>query len=217
MRNIPIALPVALAALIASAPPVYAKKSKSKLGFATTSVQSKIVQYLLNPFGEVDGLVLENGTLAKTPPHMSGDVTALVKPGDDVRVQGAQESANSVKVYSITKLTSNQTLVRREPAWNERRMPKHLRALGLKEMAASGTIAHVIVGRRGEPQGAVLSDGTVVRVGGKEAYPLQGLFRVGGPLAARGYGSKNAYGRALEAIALGTSPGTLQPLFTGAR
>ena len=69
-----------LAGLFIVAPAAYAQP--------VISLQGKVAAYLINPFGEIDGLVLDNGTLAKTPPHMSGNVTELVKPGDSVTLQG---------------------------------------------------------------------------------------------------------------------------------
>lgn len=204
---------VILAGLLAFAPVAQAKKDKGGyLAYPAASVQGTVVRYLVNPFGEVDGLILDNGTLAKTPPHLSGDLVEVAKPGDRVTLQGMPEGA-SFEVYSVTNTASNKTLLRREPAWNERPMPKHLRAAGLKEMGASGTIEHVLTGKRGEPNGVILSNGAIVRVGPREAYPYFALFRVGAPFAARGFGTENAYGRALEATAIGAGSGSLQPLF----
>lgn len=201
------------AGLLAFVPVAQAKKDKGGyLAYPAASVQGTVVRYLVNPFGEVDGLILDNGTLAKTPPHLSGDLVGVAKPGDSVTLQGMPEAGTSFKVYSVTNTASNITLFRRDRAWNERSMPKHLRAVGLKEMSASGTIEHVLTGKRGEPKGVILGNGAIVRVG-KEAYPYFGLFRVGAPFAARGFGTENAYGRALEATAIGAGSGSLQPLF----
>ena len=205
---------VILAGLLAFAPVAQAKKDKGGyLASPAASVQGTVVRYLVNPFGEVDGLILDNGTLAKTPPHLSGDLVGVAKPGDRVTLQGTPEAGTSFKVYSVTNTASNKTLLRRDRAWHERSMPKHLRAAGLKEMSASGTIEHVLTGKRGEPNGVILSNGAIVRVGPKEAYPYFALFRVGAPFAARGFGTENGYGRALEATAIGAGSGSLQPLF----
>jgi hypothetical protein len=205
-----------LAGLLAFTPIAQAKKDKRSKGervTPTATVQAKVVRYLVNPFGEVDGLILDNGTLAKTPPHLSAELVSVAKPGDAVTLQGRPEAGTSLKVYSVTNAASNQTMTQRPEARNEKRMPKHLRSTGLKEMNASGAIQHIISGKRGEPKGVVLDNGTGVRLPKQTGYAFYALIKVGAPLAARGYGTENAYGRALEATALGTSLGSLQPLF----
>jgi hypothetical protein len=195
-----------LAGLLVVAPAVYAQQP-------VISLQGKVAAYLINPFGEIDGLILDNGTLAKTPPHMSSNVTELVKPGDSVTLQGTPEAGASLETYSITNMESNQVLLRREPSWNERPMPKHLRVVGLKEISAAGKIQQVIMGKHGEPKIVILDNGANVRLPKEAAYVAASHISVGAPFAASGYGTENQYGRSLEATAVGSSLASLQPLF----
>jgi hypothetical protein len=51
-----------------------------------------VKQFVINPYGEVDGFVLEDSTLAESPPHMSGELTAAVRQGDTVSVRGLREN-----------------------------------------------------------------------------------------------------------------------------
>ena len=206
------ALSSMLAALLVFAPAVYAKKDKHNQQ-PVVNLQGKVVRYLVNPFGEVDGLFLDNGTLVKTPPHMSGDVAALVKPGSTVALQGTPEAGSSFKAYSITNTASSQTILRREPEGNGKFMPKHLRTVGLKELSADGKIKQVITGKRGEPKIVMLENGTNIRLPKDTAYGVYSLIDVGAPFAASGYGTENQYGRSLEATAIGTGPAALKPLF----
>ncbi|ODT76223.1 MAG: hypothetical protein ABS69_09800 [Nitrosomonadales bacterium SCN 54-20] len=177
------------------------------------SLQGKVATYLINPFGEIDGLILDNGTLAKTPPHMSSNVTEFVKPGDSVTLQGTPKAGPSFETYSITNMESNQILLRREPSWNEKPMPKHLRAVGLKEISTAGKIQQVIAGKHGEPKIVILDNGANVRLPKEAAYAAFSHIRMGAPFAASGYGTENQYGRSLEATAVGSSLASLQPLF----
>lgn len=194
------------------APAAYAKHDKNAQP-PLISLQGKVVRYLINPFGEVDGLFLDNGTLAKMPPHMSGDVAALVKPGDAIALQGTPEGESSVEAYSITNTASDHTLLRREPAWNGKVMPKELRAAELKELSANGKIERIIAGKRGEPRIILLADGTNVRLPKDTAYSAYSLINTGAPFAAKGSGTETRYGRSLEASAIGTSLASLKPLF----
>lgn len=176
------------------------------------SLQGKVARYLINPFGEVDGLFLDNGTLAKMPPHMSVDVAALVKPGDAVALQGTPEGESSFEAYSITNTASDQTLLRHKPVWNGKVMPEALRIAELKELSASGKIERIITGKRGEPRIILLADGTNVRLPKGTVYGVLSLVNAGAPFAAKGSGTETRYGRSLEASAIGTSPASLKPL-----
>jgi hypothetical protein len=202
-----------LAGLLVFTPAAYAKKDKSMQREPVISLEGKVVRYLVNPFGEVDGLLLDNGTLAKLPPHMSSELTALAKPGDSVKLQGTAEAESSFKTYSVTNIASNQTLLEHEPAWNEKPMPKHLRAAGLKEISASGKIQQVVAGKRGEPKIVILENGTNVRLPKEAAYGAYSQVKPGALFAASGYGTENEYGRSLEATAIGNDSASLRPLF----
>jgi hypothetical protein len=201
-----------LTGLLVFTPPAHAKKDKHAQQ-PIVSLQGKVVHYLINPFGEIDGLFLDSGTLVKVPPHMSNDVGALVRPGDAITLQGTPDGDASFEAYSITNTKSNQTLLRREPAWNGKVMPKHLRAAGLKEINADGKIERVIAGKRGEPKIVILEDGANIRLPKDTAYGAYSLISVGAPFAASGYGTENQYGRSLEATAIGTNLASLKPLF----
>jgi hypothetical protein len=201
-----------LAGFLFAAPAAHAKND-IQAQQPLISLQGKLVRYLINPFGEVDGLFLDNGTLVKMPPHMSWDVAELVKPGDAIALQGMWEDESSVEAYSITNTVSRQTLLRREPAWNGKVMPRELRVAELEELSANGKIERIITGKRGEPRIILLADGTNIRLPKDAAYDAYSLINVGAPFAAKGSGTETRYGRSLEASAIGSSPASLKPLF----
>jgi hypothetical protein len=58
-------------------------------------------RFVINPFGEVDGLILEDGTLAKYPPHMGAELTSAIKPSDTVSVRGFRENAITIKALIV--------------------------------------------------------------------------------------------------------------------
>ena len=53
-----------------------------------TSIRGAVSQYLMNPDGLVDGLLLSDNTIVRFPPHMSQQLVQAVKPQDSVRVDG---------------------------------------------------------------------------------------------------------------------------------
>src|SRR6266566_10897 len=47
-----------------------------------------VKQYTLTPRGDVDGLILNDGTEITLPPHLTAQIVFAVKPGDAVSVRG---------------------------------------------------------------------------------------------------------------------------------
>ena len=52
------------------------------------AIQGKVAQYSLTPRGDVDGLILADGTEVRTPPHLGTQLVGAVKPGDAVTIRG---------------------------------------------------------------------------------------------------------------------------------
>lgn len=182
---------------------------------ASDSATGTVKQYLLNPRGEVDGLLLTDNTVVKFPPHMSADLARAVKPNDSVTIKGRREPSGRVKAYTITNNGNNQSVTEARPSEPRgERLPPSLQGIGLKPMQATGRIAVVLTAPRGEVEGAVLEDGTVLRVS-REAADQSALFKAGGAVSVSGYGSANEMGRAIEVTAAGENAGALKPLYEG--
>ena len=164
-----------------------------------------VARLLINPFGEIDGLLLASGSVVRFPPHMSDSLAAAVQVGDTIQATGLAETARSFKAYAITNLGNGRSVV--EVAPSTQQPPPHLRRASLVRMEASGNIVTLLAGPRGEASGVLLEDGTVVRFPPHAAPPS---LAVGQPFAAAGFGTTNAYGRAFEAMAIGVAPGALQ-------
>src|SRR5580700_6987358 len=47
-----------------------------------------IKQYTLTPRGDVDGLILNDGTEVTLPPHLASQIVFAVRPGDAVTIPG---------------------------------------------------------------------------------------------------------------------------------
>lgn len=177
-------------------------------------VEGTVVQYLMNHHGEVDGLLLNDGTQVHFPPHMEKDLVAVAKPNDPVSVQGYRSFARPiVKAYAITNTRSGQSVVEEDPALLDRPIiPPWVKDWSLVERHAEGPIRVLLYGPRGELNGVVLEDHTIVRVPPHVAYQVAGLFQVGQQISAIGYGTENEYGRVIEATAIGTSGKPMMPI-----
>jgi hypothetical protein len=198
--------------------PALAKKGKgpdvaAETFINTAPIATGIVRRLLvNPQGEVDGLLLGDGMIAKFPPHMSKELVAIVKPSDTVSVRGFREAEGTIKAFVITNEASKQQVIE-HPPFEMDALPKHLRFATLTSLRIAGTVERLMRGREGEVNGALLQDGTVVRFPPHVAFNFANLLQPGQALAAEGLGSETSFGRGLEATALGPTPDALRPIY----
>jgi len=172
-------------------------------------VQGVVTRYLMNPRGEVDGLLLNDGTQVKFPPHLSAELTAAVKPGQIVSVQGFRENQVGVKAFVIS--TGKASVVEHEPT--SLPIPPMIADSQLIQISASGQVQQLLYGPRGDVNGVLLSDGSIVRFPPEAAYQLGGLLQVGQALSATGYGTQNQFGTALEATSIGASGQTQEAIY----
>ncbi|MBF9267143.1 hypothetical protein I4I83_24495, partial [Acidovorax cattleyae] len=82
-------------------------------------------------------------------------------------------------------------------------------------LQADGRVAAVLLNTRGDAHGLLLDNGVIVRFPPHVAASIGDLLQTGVPVSARGWGTRNALGAALEATQLGSSASTLQEVFRG--
>jgi hypothetical protein len=177
-------------------------------------VQGAVAQYLMNPDGVVDGLLLENNVTVRFPPHLGPVLAATVSPHDVVRVEGAFEAPGTLHASSIVDLQRQRAVVEAPPS-REHPPPPRPASVNRQPLSAQGTIRALTRAKHGEIDGAVLSDGTIIHFPPHAVPQFITLLHEGNPLAVRGYGTTNEYGRSLEATAVGPSPDQLQPIVSG--
>lgn len=202
-------------------------------------VTGTLERFTPNPKGKVDGFIFEDGTFVHIPPHLSEAVLALVHPGDSVRVRGVRPRGvpDMIAAVALTAPDGRTILDEGPPdhdgpgqtpgvqhrgpaakdgAVGEEKRPGHDDAASPKPepMQVSGFVRRALHGPKGELRGALLTDGTVIRLGPKEAERFSDLLRrPGGPLAARGDGvNLPGLERAIEAHEIGLDIAILQPV-----
>jgi hypothetical protein len=171
-----------------------------------------VVRFLINPDGDVDGFLTNDGVLVRFPPHMSTQLTSAVRTGDTVQVSGWREAGGNIRAQSISDRRSGQQLYDQPPLRGAPRLPRELQGAGLSRLSAQGQVTYVTTAPRGEPDGVILSDGTVIRLTPPVAQQFPNLLQRGARVAALGYGTRNQYGTALQATAFG-SPGNMAQLY----
>jgi hypothetical protein len=179
--------------------------------FQTTVVQGVVAQYLMNPDGLVDGLLLSNNTIIRFPSHLGQVLTQTVIPQDIVRVEGFFESSGTFHASSIIDLQSQRT-VGNYPPPPRHPPPPQPGSLPRRPLSANGTIRVLTEGKPSEINGVVLADGTVVHFAPTVGMQYASLLREGNQFAATGYGTSNEYGRSFEATAIGPSTSQLETI-----
>jgi hypothetical protein len=173
-----------------------------------TSVRGTVSQYMMNPDGLVDGILLSDGTIVRFAKHVSQQLVQTVKPQDSVSVDGFIEYQGTIHATTITNPASQQSVVDTPPS---AQTPPPAPGQELRQpMSVTGTIKVLTHAARGEIDGAVLDNRTIVHFPPPVGTQYANLFQVGAPLAAAGFGTSNPYGRSLEATSIGPSADHMQ-------
>jgi hypothetical protein len=89
----------------------------------------KVAEFLTNRHGDVDGLLLSDGTEVKVPPHQGIELQELTKVGAEVRVEGRRHETPKGDVHlhadRIVATESGRALERDEPH-KGRNAPPHV-------------------------------------------------------------------------------------------
>lgn len=196
----------------APTPPPQARDS-GPLDGAPANVSGVVRRFLINPDGDVDGMLLADNTLVRFPPHVGSQVASTMSPGDTVDVSGfAQQPDGTLHASLISDTKSGRSIADQPPPANVQRLPGSLAGIGLVKLSAVGRVLRVTTAPRGESDGVLLADGTVIKLAPPAALQFANLLRPGTTIAAQGYGTRNRYGEALQATAFGT-PGNLTTLY----
>jgi hypothetical protein len=166
-----------------------------------TGLQGTVARLLPTPQGEVDGLMLEDGRIVRFPPHMSAALLGAIGQGDAVIIEGmTRPVGGEMRAWRITNRTSGRSVTETPPTF-----PPEPRAWSGHDMRVTGVVRRTLTGGRGETNGVILDDGTVVRFPPSVGEAFANILVPGTRLVAQGYGSSGPAGTALEAVALGSS------------
>lgn len=162
------------------------------------AIQGKVAEYSLTPHGDVDGLILDDGTEVHLPPHLGTQLVYAVKPGDEVTVRGLKARAIAmVQAMSVKNDATGNTVTD-----NGAGGPPGPRD-AQQALSATGRIKAQLHGPRGDLNGALLEDGTIIRLPPPEAERLASTLTVGTSLTVQGNGIEGPLGRVIEARSIG--------------
>jgi hypothetical protein len=176
------------------------------------AVNGTVWQFTLTPRGDIDGLILTDGTEVKTPPHLSSEIAFSVMPGDKVVIHGLRAAALPlVRAVSITDEATKNTVVDDGPRGPGRRPPPPGGPAapppppGANVTEATGRVRMSLHGPEGDINGALLEDGTVLRVPPPDAYRLASLLAPGQTVFAQGSAFASPLGKVMDVERIGSS------------
>jgi hypothetical protein len=161
----------------------------------------KVSQFLLNPHGELDGLILERSgrppQQVHFPPHLSKRVARHVAIGDSVRIRGVKpRSADLVVAISLTTKNAVEIIDDGPPHHHDAK--GHAPVMETKPADVQGEVVLPLFGPKGELRGALLDDGTSLRMPPHAAAELAAYLAPGVHVQAWGEGIKNRLGRTVN-------------------
>lgn len=176
------------------------------------AAEGTVERFILDPRGEVEGLLLVGGIHLYVTSRAADQLVSTFAPGNLVQVYGRLfTDERLVQADAVTNVTTGTTFS--VPLRLDLPMQEQERTLSMTEMTAAGTIrAFFYHPLKKVLQGLLLSDGTQVRFPPDASQTLRQSFHIGEPVAARGNGTTNRFGRAVEALAIGRSSGALVPV-----
>ena len=192
----------------------------------------KVAQYSLTPRGDVDGLILQDGTEVHFAPHLGTQLVFVAKPGDSVTIHGLKaRNVAMIMAMQVTNDTTSKSVTdagrpdggpmgRPDGDRGPDRGRHHERDHGPGREAGGpggpgpmrgqpledqGVVKSQLHGPRGDLNGVLLQDGTIVRLPPPEAQKREAALAVGKTVFVRGEGSDTALGKVIGARMIGTS------------
>ena len=194
------------------------------------AIQGKVAQYSLTPRGDVDGLILADGTEVHMPPHLGAQLVQAVKPGDAVTIRGlrarnlplvqAMQVSNDAGGASVTDTgPGDGPRGPRGPGGGHGGGPgggpdarPRGRASDQPALTAQGRVKAALHGPRGDVNGALLDDGTIIRLPPPEAQRLASQIAPGAAVYVQGQGYAGPLGRVIAARAIGPDANSTTPI-----
>jgi hypothetical protein len=203
-KSLPItALAVLLGGSTLGGAPVLAQSQQTALYDPAQLPATKgvVKQYTLGPRGDVDGLILVDGTDVKIAPYLSSETVFTVHPGDAVTIRGLK--ARALPLIDAAAITNDRTGLVVSDQGGPGPRPEEATEL------ITGKVVGELHGKRGEVNGAVMEDGAMLRLPPPEADRLSDLLQPGKTIFVRGTRSTSVLGTVIEASAIGPSPDRL--------
>jgi hypothetical protein len=179
--------------------------------------EAVVKSYVMDPRGEIEGLLLTDGSYLYITSRAADQLRQAIVPGDHIRIYGLREGEEKlIRPDIIRNLSKGSTFI--VPLRLDLPIPEQERHLSVTEMQVTGEIQVLLLHpSKRIVQGLILSDGSQIRLPPDISDGLRRSFRVGDTVTVRGNGTKNEFGRSIEAVAMGRHPSRLVALDASVR
>ncbi|HDR9027416.1 hypothetical protein [Burkholderia vietnamiensis] len=158
--------------------------------------RGRVTQFLLNPHGEVDGLILDGQLQVHVPPHLGRALVRHVASGDRIRVRGVKpRGADMVAAVQLTARDGAE-LADTGPGPEPHARPHPAR----EPIDVCGQIAFALHGPRGECNGALLTSGAALRMPPHAAAELADYLRPGTHVQVWGDAVVTPHGTTIDVV-----------------
>ncbi|WP_244830508.1 hypothetical protein [Caballeronia sp. TF1N1] len=157
-----------------------------------------VTRFLLNPHGELDGFVLgaRHARQVHFPPHLSRQIARQIAVGDEVDVRGVKPRGADM-IAAVALVTKTGKVILDEGPHRDGK-PHEKPHVEREPIDASGEVVLSLFGPKGELRGALLDDGTSLRMPPHAAAELVAYLTPGAHVQAWGHGVKNRHGCTIE-------------------
>jgi hypothetical protein len=165
--------------------------------------KGKVTQFLVNPRGELEGLVLGRSTLVHFPSHLSRQIARHISVGSTICVRGVKP--RNADVLAAVSLTSQDGVVITDYGPDSASQGLQPIECARKQGEAIGRVTLSLFGPKGDLRGALLESGTSLRMTPHAANELVDYLTPGVLVHAWGAVVKIRHGTTLdvESIAFG--------------
>lgn len=186
---------------------------QSGLWFDPTQLPSysgRLDRWVASPSGAVDRGLFREGTQFVFAASEAEGLILAIAPGAPVWVWGIRaRNAPVVLMLAWGRSASEPANFVERPAWFV------TLELGHDLLRITGRILCPLLTPRGEGMGVILEEGGAIRLSVSAHRALGDMLKAGEPIAAEGPGTRRDGVVALDARAIGTEPGRLQPVAAG--
>jgi hypothetical protein len=177
-------------------------------------ISGTVRAFTLTPVGDIEGLILTNGIEIHIPPHLTEQVAAVVRPGEAVAVRGWNTGVPNFVVVTALTGQRGQSVVDQGPPPPGMRPPPPppgQAAPGAQMATVQGRILQVLHGPRGDTNGAILDDGTTLKLPPPSAWQMASLLQPGQLVVVQGWSLSNSYGRVVDVQSIGNAQQAAPP------
>jgi hypothetical protein len=178
------------------------------------AIRGEIERLTLTARGDIDGVILKDGTEVKTSPDLSTQIAFVLKPGDRVTVHGLRAAALPlVRAVSITDEVTHRTVSDSDASAPMDRPPPRPAPpprggppppLGASS-ETSGRVRMALHGPQGEVNGVLLESGTILRFPPDPAGQLTAAIQPRQSVVAEGITVTNSLGTVVDVQLFGPS------------